>query len=363
MLSHRQLAEQLLGAPISPEGFAPCPGAHLHTTADGARDFQLFFDPNGKDLPHEHCFHASCQPARDQFMRALYSAIKRQERGERPHPKKQFLPPPTPQPSPRAFKPALDLGRAAALASQCPCDITDSWLAARSPIPIPPDPASWPALLLDSLYRPGERILIFDKFASQGQYIRVVGKSNYKLASCPGRPAVPHPALPSEGAEGVWFLCSPITGAWLPNPNNIDPKTKQPRPGRRHSACCTRYPYAVLESDTIAPAQWLRILAQLTDPVCAVYTSGGASIHALISTNSAATPEQFNVYRNNLRRRLAPVGADPAALSAVRLTRLPGPLRLNKADPESGCPARQKLLFINPFPQPGVRLLDLPRLR
>lgn len=359
MRTHQQIAEDLLGCPLDPDGYAPCPGAHLHTTRTGRRDFQLFIDPAGIQLPHEHCFHASCQPARDEFMARLYSAIKSEQGGTHP-PAQQALRPLPPQPTPRKYKPCLDMVRAQALAAHCPHDITPAYLRSISPIAIPESRYSWAELLIDTLYRPGERILVFTRFASQGQFIRVAGRGNYRLSPWPGTPAQPIANLPSEGAEGCWFLCSPVLGTWQPNPHNT--KAGRPRLGRRHTACCTRFPYAVLESDTIPPALWLRILAQITDPIAAIYTSGGKSIHALISAGDITTTEQFNVLRDKLRRRLTPVGVDPAALTAVRLTRLPGALRHNKCG-EKGQPALQELYYLNPRPCPGRPLLSMPQLR
>jgi len=347
MIDQRAIAEQILGAPIDADGYAPCPGAHLHTTSTGAKDFRIFFDPTGETKPHEHCFHASCAEARADFMSRLWAALAAAERGENPTPKPaHYSPAAIP---PKKIRPALDHALAKKIASRIPDAVDESYLIARSPVDIPTDRAQWAELLIDTLYPPGSRILIFTKFASQGQFLRVAGQKNYKLAAIPGQQARPITSLPSAGDDGVWFLAAPITGKWLPKPGEEAAST--PKLSRRSQNCCTAYPYAVIESDVIPPATWLKILVQLRDPIAAIYTSGGKSIHALIALgDDCTTPAQFNHRREELRRRLTPVGADPAAITAVRLTRLPGALRLSKRGAD-GQPNLQKLLYLNPCPQ------------
>ncbi len=81
MRTARQIAEELLGSPISQEGYALCPGAHLHTTPTGPHDFRLWLDGDNATKPREYCFHTSCAVARDEFMRRLYVALARERRG------------------------------------------------------------------------------------------------------------------------------------------------------------------------------------------------------------------------------------------------------------------------------------------
>jgi hypothetical protein len=60
-LSERQrIAADLLGAidwQSEISGFVTCPGKHLHTTGDNARDCRIDFD----GVPTVHCFHNSCR--------------------------------------------------------------------------------------------------------------------------------------------------------------------------------------------------------------------------------------------------------------------------------------------------------------
>ncbi len=345
MRTHQEIAEEILGYTIEPGGYAPCPGAACHTKGNGRRDWRIIFDPTGQELPHEHCFHASCQGVRDEFMSRLYKAIRAEEKGEKgsaPRWHTRTAPPP-----PRPPKPPQSLTLAHRIAKRCSRSVSEAALLAASPLRIPKEAHAWPELLLDTLYPPNTRIMLFYTFKSQGQFIRVTGRGNYALGERPGQKArLWEYPLPEEGHEGAWFQTAPVTGMWQENPNNIDKRTGHPRMGRRHQACCLAYPYAVIESDELPADVWLPILAQLEDPIAAIYTSGGKSIHALIRVD-AKTPQEFNAACADIKRRLVPLGADPKAITPVRLTRLPGIWRLEKmqTDAHHGL---QRLLYLNP---------------
>lgn len=343
---------------------ASCPGIHLHSTKNAPRDFRIWFE-RGKG-PHEHCVHGSCEQARSEAMSALYSLLRKDDPAraavmrwyrdacaeydkaglkERPAPAVPYNP-----------------ARAKRIADRCPVAVTAQWLREHSPIAIPREPEKWPKLLLESIYTPGERILVFTKFASQGQLLHIVGQQTLRVEERPPAQGYAYPprrpsGFPRGQNNGVWFLCAPVTGEWLPNKNNIDRETGLPKPGRRHADCATRFPYLVLESDEAPSSVWLRILVQLADPIVAIYTSGGKSFHALVRVN-CATEEQFNLHRQRYITRLTELGADKGAISAVRLTRLPGCLRWGSGegmdykpylDPEGKpAPRMQELLYLNP---------------
>lgn len=357
MRSHREIAEEILGYPIDAEGYAPCPGQHLHTTPSGQRDFRIFFDPAGVAKPHEHCFHASCCEARANFMSRLYSAINAEEKGQSTYRRPSTYTSATPPA--KKITPTLDVDLAKKIAANIQETVDENYLLERSPCDIATDRTTWGDQLIDTLYPEGARILIFNRFASQGQYIRVARKANYKLSPHPGQKAQKINFVPLQAEDGMWFLSSPITGNWLPKPGTE--QNDDPPLSRRSANCCTSFPYAVLESDVLPPEIWLKILVQLRDPIAAVYTSGGKSIHALIALGEdCLTPNSFNIKREELRRRLTPIGADPAAITAVRLTRYPGALRLSKRDAQ-GNAGLQKLLYLNPYPEKGTSIAEMPK--
>ena len=243
-------------------------------------------------------------------------------------------------------RPPYDPAKLADFAARCPYPITPEWLAARSPVAIPEaQDITTAELLLSSIYQPGERVLVFTREHSQGDFLWTPGRGSYRLADRPGVQAVPSP-LPAGGPHGVWFLCQPIGGDWRPNVNNRAPDGS-PKMGRRHGACVSSWRFMVLESDEAPPELWLRALVQLPIPIVAIYTSGGRSIHSLCRVD-AGSKESWDALRDDLVPIVATIGADPAAMTAVRLTRLPGTLRHG---------ARDKAGKVNPYPSPRLQRL------
>lgn len=359
--------EAFIGITIDDNGFSACPFAGiLHDTGSGNRACRWTWSQTD-GMPHVKCLHAKCQDAWHDRIIALYKhlrSLQRAERGDRParpvDPKSAPLPH-APKAKPERAVP-FDADAAAKIAARCRLDtVTPLMLRMLSPIAIPEDTRDHGRLLIDTLYKRGEHILVFDRFASQGQYLHTAGTDDFFiLADTPGVTARRGNHLPYDGPEGVWFLCAPVTGTWQPNPNKRD-AAGNALPGRRHTACCTRYPYLVLESDVLDPATWLRILVQLSAPIAAVYTSGGKSLHALIQIN-ARTAEEFNLQAKNYKK-LARLGADPAAITAVRLTRLPGCYRRGSKNKNGQYtpfdrPRLQELLYLNPTPS-ATPLQDL----
>lgn len=354
MRTRREIAQSILGTEIDADGYTACPGEHLHTTPTAHRCYRIWLNEGSAEMPRDHCFHASCAEIRRAKMAEIWSAIKREERGGGIAPTRDYVPAaPRPAKWPR---PVFDPIKSAAIAARCPINPTRDWLREISPVEFSRDARTWPELLIDTLYMPGERILIFSKFESQGQVIRVAGGSNYRLGYRPGQQArrmdPTDTAAFSVGGinrmigDGLWFLTAPITGEWMPNPNKRT-ASGEPVLGRRHQACCTRFPFAVIESDTVSEAQWLKILSQVFYPIAAVYTSGSKSIHALIHLgDDCRTKQDFDRKRLQLSLSLVPLGADLAAISAVRLSRLPGGVR-NK----NGIWREQELLYLNPYPE------------
>lgn len=76
--TRHRIAVELLGAiewTTSDKGFCTCPGQHLHTSGNGARDCELHLD----GAPTIHCFHNSCAGIRDAVNRELRSRIGKAE--------------------------------------------------------------------------------------------------------------------------------------------------------------------------------------------------------------------------------------------------------------------------------------------
>lgn len=194
--------------------------------------------------------------------------------------------------------------------------ITAKWLEDHSPIP-PSNISS--GQFIERLYQAGEKVVVFTQFESQGQHLYEVG-------------ADPKTLLPSGSQKGVWFLVNPVDGQDHPNPRQ---ETKQ---SRRSEESVTSWRYLVLESDIASPDDWLACLVQLPLRIVAIYTSGGKSIHALVRVD-ADSKGQWDEIRNDMKPIVVTLGADPGALTAVRLSRLPGTLRGEN---------QQRLLYLDP---------------
>ncbi len=204
-------------------------------------------------------------------------------------------------------------------------EVTREGLRAMSPVRVE---GVTGADFIEALYGTGERVLVFTEFRSQGNFLYEVGRGGYRLGQQKGVKAVSS-ALPVTGKCGVWFLSNPVTGLW----DTMD----SGKLGRRHWKCVTSFRYAVLESDEAPEELWLKALVRLPVPIVAIYSSGGKSLHALVRVEAGDKLTWDLIMRGkNARTRtrepglldlVCPLGADANALTAVRLTRLPGCVR------------------------------------
>lgn len=237
---------------------------------------------------------------------------------------------------------------------------TWKWLAERSPW----DPRRvTPQGFLDAIFQPGEKTLLFVRFASQGQLGHVAGSpgKTYYLADRPGLKPTRCDDLLSSAREGMWFLPSPIDGKWYPT-GSVDERGN-PVLSRRSGKSVTAWRHMLLESDDAPEEEWLNALTNLPLPITALYTSGDRSIHALVKIDTPSK-SAFDAFRDRITPMLSTLGADPAAISGVRLTRLPGILREGTMTKENRYfkydqPRLQRLLYLNPSPEvKPIRLLS-----
>ena len=209
--------------------------------------------------------------------------------------------------------------------------IDEAWLAARgSEAPGGIGPSDF----LSRLYEPGERIVVFNDFRSQGQELWHHGCDLQRFEK--GQP------------DGVWFLVQPVDGRRYPNPREGGKKS------RRSEESVTSFRFIVLECDHEKQfpgvnALWLSALVQMPIRIVAIYTSGAKSIHALCRID-AASKQDWDRTKNSWLPVVLPLGADPGALSGVRLSRLPGCERGGEM---------QRLLYLNPAAD-GTPITELP---
>jgi hypothetical protein len=241
--------------------------------------------------------------------------------------------------------PTYDATKAERFASACRLPVSLDFLAKRSPVAIP-SPTDQNAItaetFLSALYRPGENVLVFTEFRSQGDFLWTAGAGGFRLSR--QRHVAPVPSrLPTVAPDGVWFLIQPVTGKW-----EIQTTGDGPRYGRRHGACVTAWRYLLLESDAAPESVWLRCLVQMPLRIAALYTSGGRSVHALVRVD-ADSKADYDAARDVIRNVLPIFGADPAATTGVRLSRLPGCHRGDRL---------QRLVWLDPEPPEDLPILD-----
>jgi hypothetical protein len=164
-------------------------------------------------------------------------------------------------------------------------DATPSWLAQVSPI------VPWnkePAYILQQLFKPGEKALVFSEYQSQGCQIWQHGDAFDSLNGL------------KQGCEhGVWFLSNPIDGQWyelerLKSDRNVTGRS------RRSAESITDFRYAVLESDKAPKQLWLNALAQMALPIACITDSGRSSIHTLVRIDAADKQEWDSLVRGKL---------------------------------------------------------------
>ncbi len=173
--------------------------------------------------------------------------------------------------------------------------VTRDFLSARST-----SRPSWWRDFLSGLYRPKDVVLVYDNMRS----------------STPLRLRRPYPRTIS-GPDGIWFLSNAVDGR-----SHLNTEGK---PSWRCGEAVTDFRHLVLECDKAGDGieeDWLRFLVLLPMPIRAIYTSGGKSVHALVAVNATSKADWDRIV-GPLKRPLAECGADPGAMSAVRLTRLP----------------------------------------
>lgn len=360
----REIACAILGRSLDAEDCTTCPGVHLHTKGKGQKDFKLFVEGT---VPAGFCLHHSCSETVLQFNKEMWRRLfKRSGKAEPLDLRRKVVKAPEWDKKRRAYDADALRGM-----QRNDISVTGEWLRERSLV----DPATVTTdMFLSQIYKEDERVLVFTHDASQGDYGFRPGAGWSKLGQDRREANERVERGPAGARLGVWYLAQPVTGKW-----HYSVKYQNRPWSRRRQDCVMegRWRYMILESDEAPAHLWLNALVQMNLPIAALYSSGGRSIHALVEVN-LPTKQWWDKIRDAWQPTLTTLGADGAALSAVRLTRLPGCLRHGKKDlitevingaeeqreiyvryPE---PRMQKLIYFNPDP-PERAMMDLPRQR
>ncbi len=352
----QRIAESIVGPAEWKGAEAPitCPGIHLHTKPNAPTDCKVVCAPAPLDggvlAPGIYCHHKSCRAEVGKLSYRLRSALGHGVTGLRGALAPRSAAGRTPRP--RMIEPEFDPGKLATIAGKLP-GVDEHWLARPSKLPVD---AQTIGTFLQQLYAPGERVIIFDEFKSQGQDVWQHDGDHI--------PPYEPQRFRAGKLRGVWFLCNPVTGESVADGNLNEDGT--PHLTRRSWRTITAWRYLVLESDEANPALWLAALAQLPLPISAIYTSGGKSIHALVRLD-ARSKKDWDAQAAEIKPIVIPLGADPGAISGVRLTRLPCCERLGTDDKNRSYlpypePRMQKLLYLNPTPD-STPICELEVLR
>ncbi len=137
----------------------------------------------------------------------------------------------------------------------------------------------------------------------------------------------------TKNTEGAWIMVNPVNGKFLAIP-------RLGKKSQRAEENLVAYEYLLIESDSVEMELWLRVLTKLDLPIVAVTTSGSKSAHALVRVGQKDR-EGYLARASEIADLVVPLGADPAAMSAVRLTRVPGCMRRDTGK-------AQTLIYFNP---------------
>lgn len=334
-------------------GECECPGIARHAKPNAPADCVVFCEADGSKAPTITCFHGSCADEVATANAALRSALGKAAFALSVG--KSLTPATAKSPSrdviragrtaPATFDPAR-LERIARKLDGADAE----WFAARSKKQVD---SRTPASFLHELYNPGERVVIFDTFKSQGQHLWTHKAPPYNARELD--------SFRTGKPRGVWFLCNPVSGEYADTGTLNNDGT--PHLSRRSWRTVSSWRYVLLESDEANPAHWLCVLAQLPLPIAAIYTSGGRSIHALLRLG-AESKVQWDASVCEMEPLLIELGACEGSLSAVRLSRLPCCERLGTEDKHGNYlrytePRMQELIYLNGAPD-LTPVADLP---
>jgi len=192
-------------------------------------------------------------------------------------------------------------------------ELTWEDVADRSPV----DPAEVTSCdFLEAVFKPEEFVVITSRLNDPGRPYRVGSRAEWVNG------------MKSE--DGIFYLSNPVDGQVRKNADG--------NWSLRSETNLTDFRHMVLECDKPDCLLWIRAMAQVPLPIASITSSGGKSIHLLVrwgSSTKAAFVEDLDAVKPGLVR----YGADSQAMTAVRLTRLPGGMRGDR---------EQKLLFLDP---------------
>lgn len=238
-----------------------------------------------------------------EITRAVDKALRDHRRGS-------WTPAPRPTPVTRDGKTALR----GIIAQGAISEEVDLWEA--SPVRLWNEPRHDPAVLLKTLYEPGDYIFIGERHDAGviGETVRT--RDEWITHFQGGGKTAPH------------FIINPLTGRPAPTRDGE-------RETLRGDGCVAVFRYALVEFDNLTREDQIRFWTAIRLPIVALIDSGGKSIHGLLDVQKIARVKALEEWTTNIRGRLydqilKPLGVDMACSNPARLSRLPGHFREEK---------------------------------
>ena len=185
-----------------------------------------------------------------------------------------------------------------------------------------------PSCFLRAITRTGEWMVAMPKQEAFGGEVKLWRRSSLQEHGERYDRAVGSLAQSSE--YGAWFLNQPVTGDLIDS-------------SYRRIANVATWRHAVLECDepSVTADDWLRFLLTIPFPIVSITHSGGRGAHALVLGPETDSKDEFQAWIDANLKPFTVYGADPNALTAHRLTRLPNCWRGEKRQ-------WQTLYYLNP---------------
>lgn len=206
--------------------------------------------------------------------------------------------------------------------------VTESDIAAASPVAPAGQPKDQLQQLLDTLYEDLDFVFIGPRDAPGRLHETIRYASSWKHL------------LDQGWSAGEHIILNPLSG---------EPAQREDGgTTMRGDACVSKFRYCLAEFDSLDIGAQLSFWAVVDLPVVALIHSGGRSIHAWLSVTklSPVPVNSREIWTEQIRTRLyggllVPLGVDPACKNEARLSRTPGHFRAEKQQ-------WQHVVYLNP---------------
>jgi hypothetical protein len=300
----------------------PAPGTGFHPYIMGVANLGVF-----ANLDPEQIFYDIRQAIPQGGRRVPNNEIlKTIRKAFQDHQGGTFIPRPRPTPIVKDGRSALEKIIAQAQIE----DQVDLWES--SPIRLLDDPAKDHVLLLETVFKPNDLILIGERHKPG-----IIGKTIRAQTDW-------ITYFKNGGTTAPFIIINPLTGRPAPTKGG-DSETM------RGDLCVKNFRYCLIEFDTLNHEEQIRFWSAVKLPIVVLIDSGNKSIHAWIDVRRLAKVETLEQWESEVKTRLydcilRPLGVDSTCSNPARLSRLPGHWRDKKTE------KIQRILWLSPEGRP-----------